>query len=346
MGRAVSSVGNVEEGGPAVSSRKDFDPEQPDWFSDQRFRKADLHCHSVYSTFKYFRIANTRDSYNRPEEVYRLAKERGMDFVTITDHDSIDGCLALLNRNPELPDFFISEEVETWFPDTRQRIHVNVFDIDERQHDEIARRRHNIYDLHEYIQEERILASANHMFQNYRMRNSPRRYFEEMLRMFDVFEVKNGAMTAHHNRLVEDLMAVVREKRGAISLVAGSDAHTLAPLARVYTVAEAKTISEFLDKIRTGACFVWGNEMGFRMLLSDVYRMVFRYYGSVLDWKNPEFTNAEKARHLALAAFGAPFSAAGVPLAITTLNYLKQIFVTKTVGQELLEHWEGKQEPS
>jgi len=330
-----------------VSSKTEPDAETPAWFADRRFRKADLHCHSVYSTFKYFRIANTRDSYNRPEEVYRLAKERGMDYVTITDHDSIDGCLALLNRRPDLEDFFISEEVETWFPDTRQRIHVNVFDIDEKQHEEIARRRRNIYDLHEYIREEGILASANHMFQNYRMRNSPRRYFEEMLRMFDVFEVKNGAMTSHHNRLVEDLMAVVREKRGAVSLVAGSDAHTLAPLARVYTVAEAGSVRDFLDKVRRGACFVWGNEMGFRMLLSDVYRMVFRYYGSVLDWKNPEFSNAEKARHLALAAVGAPFSAAGVPLAVTTLNYLKQIFVTKTVGQELLEHWEGgEKEPS
>lgn len=332
--------------GFTVSSKKEPEPEQPSWFDDRRFRKADLHCHSVYSTFKYFRIANTRDSYNRPEEVYRLAKERGMDFVTITDHDSIDGCLALLDRYPDLEDFFISEEVETWFPDTRQRIHINVFDIDEKQHEEIQRRRHNIYDLHEYLRQERIISSANHMFQNYRMRNSPRRYFEEMLRMFDIFEVKNGAMTSHHNRLVEDLMAVVREKRGAVSLVAGSDAHTLGPLARVYTVAEAASISEFLEKVRTGACFVWGNEMGFRTLLSDVYRMVFRYYGSVLDWRNPEFTSAEKARHLALAAVGAPFSAAGVPLAVMTLNYLKQIFVTKTVGQELLEHWEGKEEPS
>ena len=116
---------------------------------------------------------------------------------------------------------------------------MNVFAIDEKQHAEIQRRRPNIYDLHEYIREEQILASANHMFQNYRMRNSPRHYFEEMLRMFDVFEVKNGAMASQHNRLVEDLMAVVREKRGAVSLVAGSDAHTLGPLARVYTVAEA-----------------------------------------------------------------------------------------------------------
>ena len=320
--------------------------ELPAWFSDRRFRKADLHCHSVFSTFKYFRIANTRDSYNRPKEVYRVAKERGMDFVTLTDHDSIDGCLSLLNQNPDLTDFFISEEVETWFPDTKQRIHVNVFGIDERQHREIQRRRRNIYDLHEFLRAERIIASANHMFQNYRLRNSPRRYFEEMLRMFDIFEVKNGAMTSQHNRLVEDLMAVVREKHGKLSLIAGSDAHTLGPLALVYTVAEAGTAPEFLEKIRLGECFVWGSEMGFRVLLSEVYRMVFRYYGSVLDWRNPEFTRGQKARHLALAAMGAPFSAAGVPLAITSLNYLKQIFVSRRIGQELLADLEDSQKPS
>ena len=329
-----------------MPGKRSDENEIPSWFSDRRFKKVDLHCHSVFSTFKYFRIANTRDSYNRPEEVYRLAKERGMDFVTLTDHDSIDGCLRLLNDHPDLTDFFISEEVETWFPDTRQRIHVNVFDITERQHAEIQRLRDNLYDVHEYLRQERILASANHMFQNYRMRNSPRQYFEEMLRMFDVFEVKNGAMASQHNRLIEDLMAVVREKRGAVSLVAGSDAHTLSPLARVYTVAEAETYRGFLDKVRSGECFVWGSEMGFRVLLSDVYRMVFRYYGSVLDLKNPEFTRGEKARHLALAAVGAPFSAAGVPFALTSLNYLKQIFVTRMVGQELFQHLDDESQPS
>ena len=328
-----------------MASKRVPDPDKPGWFSDSRFKKADLHCHSVYSTFKYFRIANTRDSYNRPEDVYRLAKQRGMDYVTLTDHDSIDGCLYLLNKHPDLDDFFISEEVETWFPDTRQRIHVNVFAIDEKQHAEIQRRRPNIYDLHEYIREEKILASANHMFQNYRMRNSPRHYFEEMLRMFDVFEVKNGAMASQHNRLVEDLMAVVREKRGDVSLVAGSDAHTLGPLARVYTVAEAESVTYFHEKVRLRQCFVWGSEMGFRVLLSDVYRMIFRYYGSVLDLRNPDFTRGEKARHLALAALGAPMSAAGVPLAITSLNYVKQIFVTRRIGHALMEHL-GDEKPS
>jgi predicted metal-dependent phosphoesterase TrpH len=81
--------------------------------------------------FKYFRRANTRDCYNAPEDVYRIAKERGMSYVTLTDHDSIDGALYLLNKHPDLKDFFIGEEVETYFPETGQRIHVGVWGLTE-----------------------------------------------------------------------------------------------------------------------------------------------------------------------------------------------------------------------
>lgn len=307
----------------------------PDWMTDPQFKKADLHCHSIYSTFKYFRIANTRDCYNRPEDVYRTAKERGMDYVTITDHDSIDGCLAFLNDHPDADDFFISEEAETWFPDTRQRIHVNIFDLTEAQHREVSRLRENIYDLVGYLKSQKLIYSANHMFQNYRMRNSPRRYFDEMLSMFDMFEVRNGAMSAPHNKLVEDLMELVRAKSGHVALVAGSDAHTLNPLARVFTIASARTVPEFLQALRAGDCYVWGSEIGFRRLLTEVYAQVVRYYGSVLDLGNPEFSRGAKARHLALAAVGAPFSAVGVPFAITSLNYLKQILVSRRIGTEI-----------
>src|SRR5213595_4316001 len=90
----------------------------PDVLSDPTLKRADLHCHSRFSVFKYFRRANTRDCYNAPEDVYRLAKERGMSYVTLTDHDSIDGALYLLNKYPDMTDFFIGEEVETYFPES------------------------------------------------------------------------------------------------------------------------------------------------------------------------------------------------------------------------------------
>lgn len=36
---------------------------------------------------------------------------RGMDFVTITDHDTIDGALEIAH----LPGAFVSEEMTAWF---------------------------------------------------------------------------------------------------------------------------------------------------------------------------------------------------------------------------------------
>ena len=47
-----------------------------------------------------------------PQEVYELAKRRGMDFVTITDHDTIAGVLEIADR----PDVFISEELTAALP--------------------------------------------------------------------------------------------------------------------------------------------------------------------------------------------------------------------------------------
>ena len=171
--------------------------------SDPNLKRADLHCHTRFSIFKYFRRANTRDCYNAPEDVYRIAKQRGMSFVTFTDHDSIDGALYLLNKNPDLNDFFIGEEVETYFPETGQRIHVGVWGLDEAQHREIQELRRNIRELVPYMKSQRMVFGVNHLFQNYRMKNVAARYVAELIDMFDIYEVLNGAMASFHNRMVQ-----------------------------------------------------------------------------------------------------------------------------------------------
>ena len=57
--------------------------------------KLDTHVHTRHSgnTSIYPLSLIMRESYNTPEGVYRSAKARGMDLVTITDHDRIDGAL-------------------------------------------------------------------------------------------------------------------------------------------------------------------------------------------------------------------------------------------------------------
>jgi len=305
-----------------------------DALSDPAMKRADLHCHSRFSIFKYFKRANTRDCYNAPEDVYRIAKERGMSFVTLTDHDSIDGALYLLNKYPDIKDFFIGEEVETYFPETGQRIHVGVWGLNEAQHREITKLRRDIRELIPYMKSERLLFGVNHLFQNYRMKNVAARYISELLEMFDVFEVLNGAMASFHNRMVQQLVATVREQhKRTVSMVGGSDAHTLKHVAKVHTVARGETPQEFLDSVRRGDCFAWGSEMRFSELITDIYVLILAYHGQTrADLLSDEYTATDKAIQLAGRLASVPTAISGIPAAITSLNYLKQIVVTKGIS--------------
>jgi hypothetical protein len=76
--------------------------------------KCDLHIHSYFSgacTTPFFNKI-CRESYSDPDEVYALLRDRGMDLVTLTDHDSIEGAEKLRHH----PNFFISEELTCRMP--------------------------------------------------------------------------------------------------------------------------------------------------------------------------------------------------------------------------------------
>lgn len=82
--------------------------------------KVDLHLHSRASgaaTSWWVRglgaDVEVQESYTPPEESYLMAKKAGMDFVTLTDHESIEGALTLLHH----PDFFVGGEVSAFFPE-------------------------------------------------------------------------------------------------------------------------------------------------------------------------------------------------------------------------------------
>src|SRR4051794_24669807 len=309
------------------------EPVISDVLSNPSFKRADLHCHSRFSVFKYFRRANTRDCYNAPEDVYRIAKERGMSFVTLTDHDSIDGALYLLNKYPDMTDFFIGEEVETYFPETGQRIHVGVWGLNEAQHRELQRLRPNIREMVPYMKAQRMIFGVNHLFQNYRMKNVAARYIAELMEMFDIFEAMNGAMASFHNKMVQQLVTTVEKGGRHASMIGGSDAHTLKHVAKVHTVSKGETVPEFLENIRSGDCFAWGSEMRFRELIADIYLLTIAYNTQArADLMSQDYSVADKTMQLAGRLASIPAAISGLPAAITSLNYLKQIVVTKGIS--------------
>jgi hypothetical protein len=95
--------------------------------------RVDLHLHSRASgTASNWWVrglgagAEARESYTPPEEAYRMAKRAGMDFVTLTDHETIDGALTLTHH----PDFFVGEEVSAYFPEEGDYVDVLVYGLD------------------------------------------------------------------------------------------------------------------------------------------------------------------------------------------------------------------------
>ena len=122
----------------------------------QRVKRADLHCHSVASTEADEAVLlaiGCPECFSEPTEVYAQAKRRGMDFITITDHDSIDGVGQLTGSDGSLPaDILVGEELTCYFPEDRCKMHVLVWGIDRADHDALQERAGDLYAVAEYIE--------------------------------------------------------------------------------------------------------------------------------------------------------------------------------------------------
>lgn len=224
--------------------------------------RIDLHCHSTYSneSIKYL-PGIVYHPLLTPGEIYDLCKQRGMDFVTITDHDTIDGCKALLDERGPLPDFVIGEEVSVAFPEDGTIIHVNVYNINERQHREIQRVAGNLYDFVAYMRKIDKLFVLNHMTWTEQHRVLRTSQIEKLLELFDVFEGINGTRSYAHNAFA---WAATRG-RGKV-LVAGSDSHTNR-MGTTYTRSRGSTVADLIANIRAGVaepCGGFGTPEKFR----------------------------------------------------------------------------------
>jgi len=171
-----------------------------------------------------------------------------MDLVTVTDHDSIEAVESLRGRR----DFFLSEEVSCRMP-SGTCVHVGVYDIEERDHVAVQRRRNDMEALAAYLTERKLLFSINHAFSALTGRRETED-FHLIEALFPAVETRNGQMLGLTNRSSEDWA-----RRAGKIAVAGSDAHALAAPGRTYTeVAGARTKREFFEGLRRGRGRAWG----------------------------------------------------------------------------------------
>lgn len=316
--------------------------------------RADLHCHSEASNKTGEAMLNMircPESYSRPQDVYAQALRRGMDFVTITDHDSIEGVEKIL----DMPGVLVGEELTCWFPEDGCKMHVLVYGHTRAQHEALQRLARNIYDVAAYFEEHNLAHSVAHPI--YRQNDKLERWhLERLLLLFKSFECLNGAHSALHRDAFEPLLdsldAHEIERLSQVHNIkprwpepwkkgrtAGSDDHGLLNIGRTWTEfgPEVRTPQDVLAAIRAGHTRPGGESGSSVKLAHTFWGVAVRYYTRHLlegGGNNPNLAAAllqtlagerpkpSRLRLFALAAKG-------------KLNKLRRRFFARLAGQEI-----------
>ncbi len=243
--------------------------------------RVDMHCHSTASQLSRLGVQRSLglpECATPPEEVYELAKRRGMDFVTITDHDTIEGCLQLTDRR----DCFVSEELTARFAGEPQAVHVLCYGITPGDHEWLQAHAGDVEACAAYLAEKEIACALAHPFFNVAAPLTPR-HRRRLAELFPIWEVRNGSRAAELNMPAE----IYIETHGGTG-IGGSDDHAGVDIGRTFTEAPAAaTPEEFLHHLRSGAAEAGGEQ------------------GSAAKWAHAAMALATRA--LALPGSGAPY---------------------------------------
>lgn len=255
--------------------------------------RADLHVHSKHSTRPsqwVLRKLGAAESYTEPKRLYALALDRGMDLVTITDHNSVAGCLEIAH----MKNTFLSEEVTTYFPHDRCKLHVLVYGITERQHEDIQHLRENVHDLVQYLRSAQIVHVLAHPMYPVNDRLTLE-HFEQTLLLFKTFEW-NGMRSPEQNRaLFRIVRRLTRERLERLAdkygieppepgfwkkhVVSGSDDHSSLLVASAYTeVPGAGTPEDFLRGLAEGRCRPHTRASTPIQMAHAIYSIAYQFY--------------------------------------------------------------------
>jgi len=258
----------------------------------EEFTRADMHVHSRHSIKPsqwILQKLGCSESYTEPAFIYRKLKNQGMDLVTITDHNQIGGCLEIAH----MEGVFISEEITSYFPDDKCRIHILAYDITEKQHLEIERIRQNVFDLVSFLTSSNIFHVVAHpLFSiNGKLTHDN---FEKLLLLFKNFEC-NGARNETLNTSLQYILdhlgpedfEYLENKHGfkAVgpvpwekNITGGSDDHSSLNMGRMYTQVPMKCdIKSFLKNISLGKSTVIGPASTPRTMAHAIYSIGYQF---------------------------------------------------------------------
>ena len=270
--------------------------------------RTDLHIHSRLSTRAADWVLRRLDfpaSASDPLELYGMLRAAGMRFVTLTDQNTIEGCLEIAH----MPDVILGEEVATVFPEDDCRIHVLVWGLNEAQHREIEKARESIYDLQSYLFAQNLAHAVAHPFHSLNGKLGPL-HLQKLALMFRHFEGINGRYGELASASAQSLLGNLTPRHIEIFnartglepthdepwrkvFTGGSDDHGGTHPAGAFTeTAACATAEDFLQNIREGRCEAAGRAGTPLAMAHGTYSTAFEYAKARLPLKPGDPTAA------------------------------------------------------
>jgi predicted metal-dependent phosphoesterase TrpH len=181
----------------------------------------DLHCHTRASF----------DSLARPRDVARVAAERGLTHLAITDHDRIDGALEAREFAPAGLSILVGEEIKTTGGDL-----IGVY-LDRAVPPGLSPS-----EAIAAVREQGGLVGIPHPFDRLRGSLSRSTELDTLAPLVDWVEIHNSRLVGRGNEAAAEFAT-----RHALPGVAVSDAHSLLEVAVSYSVLEVPAGADLAD---------------------------------------------------------------------------------------------------
>lgn len=269
--------------------------------------RIDLHVHSRHSTRPsqwLLQKIGCPESFTEPRLIYEVCKGMGMGLVTITDHNTLAGSLEIAH----LPDAFVSEEITTYFPEDKCKLHVLAYDITEEQHRDITGLRPDVFELVPWLREQNIPHVLAHPLFAVNDRLTPE-HFEQCLLLFNNFEL-NGTRDVMQNQVLRDIVGSLSrydlerlaDKHGMEpygeapwkkGLTGGSDDHSSLNIGRFHTAFDGPaTLENLKQRIRLRSGRPEGTPATPQTMAHNLYGIAYQFYKQRIG------SHSSEARHV------------------------------------------------
>lgn len=264
--------------------------------------RCDMHVHSMYSKaagYWFLRALQAPESFTPPELLYEKARSRGMDFVTVTDINTIEGVMRIIGQ----PGVFTGEEIRTYLHGSRAVVHILAYGFEPGDHEEFCRLRESFEDLADFLEHRRIPFALAHPFHS----EGPAPSYDELamvMKRCPLVESLNGSRLAAENDVVAPAVRLVRGDPGFGGFIGGSDDRCGRFVGQACTeVPSARSPVEYLAEISSGMGVPRGMSGTAIRSAYSIYSIAYSFYRERLQ--------AQKLPHFASAAADGMFTPGG-----------------------------------